>query len=522
MLNFTPITGKILRIVGLDSNKVQQISELATNLDVSLTMDASSEIRFEAIDPDFEYAKANTWQIRRDVYYRELGFEISATEVSANRSFDPMYRISARNKNVQLMKRDKSPEAYTRISGTAFAAQVAERYGMNFFGEDTPAKQTIVKASNANNDESVWDVLRRAAGEQQFVCFETNNTLFFTSQEFLLGKWGDPTYQYEGKTFVPFGWPENNENLFPGSSNRWVLLDMPTLRKSDDDVMQAEGTMTVEKTNGVELRPGMTIYLYGIHGFTDYYLITSVEFEEGTPDGVRVSFRTPVPYEPRSSGGGGGASPDATVNALPALVVNKITEYVRRNIRKDTRNFNTTELITSPGAFNRAVEQTAEAIVDHAERVWNLRTLEAKDAKIEELASRYGRTSVHYLALLYVRENLRANIENRDATESAGETSAIRTINSRLNQFFIGRFGSGSANQDIFNTLYNAARRDALEVYRKTTRNQQAAQLNRFENKYGSSSLSFQALQHVEDLIVYRPSLEHLDGVLNVRWEWEG
>jgi len=126
MLNFRPITGKLLRIVGLDSNKVQEISELATNLDVSLTMDASSEIRFEAIDPNFEYAKANTWQIRRDVYYRELGFEISATEVSATRSFDPMYRISARNKNVQLMKRDKSAEAYTRISGTAFAAQVAE------------------------------------------------------------------------------------------------------------------------------------------------------------------------------------------------------------------------------------------------------------------------------------------------------------------------------------------------------------------------------------------------------------
>jgi len=520
MINFRPINGNLLRILGLNSSKVQEIAELVTRCDVSLTMDASSELRFEVIDPSFQYANANTWQIRRDVYYRELMFEIAATEVTSSPAFDPQYQISARNKNVQLMKRDKSPEAYTRISGTRFAEQVAERYGMNFFGEDTPEKQTIVKASSANTDESVWDVLRRSAGEQQFVMFEVDNTLFFTSQEYLLGKWGDPKYQYEGKTFVPFGWPNNDDNLFPGSGERWIMLDMPTLRKSDDDAMQAEGSMVVEKTNGVELRPGMTIYLYGIPDFTDYYLITSVEFEEGTPNGVRVSFRTPVPYEPRSSGGGGGASPSSSSNAMPTAIATKISEYVRRNIRRDTRNFDARDFDAVPGAFSRAVEAASAAVVDHAEKVWALTTLESKEAKIEELATRYGRTSVYYLALLHVKEDLKANIIDRE-TVSGGETSAIRVINQSLYNFFAGRFGSGQAGGDVFNALLNAAKSDALEVFRKTTRSQQAATLRRFQTQYGATNISYQALAAVEDLIVYKPDLGSLDQLLAIRWEWE-
>lgn len=515
MSNFDTVDSGLLRIIGPSSAVQQEIAELLTALEVSLTMDQSSEVRFTLPDPDLKYAAANTWQIRRDVFYRELMFEISSQEITGGQSYDPQISISARNKNVQLLKRDKEPEAYSRISGTQYAAQVAERYGMNFFGEETPERQTVVKASSARADESVWDVLRRAAGEQQFVMFETNNTLFFTSQEYLLGKWGDPSYQYQGKTFVPFGWPYNDDALFPGSSDRWIMLDTPSIRKSDDDAMLADGSMVVDRTNGVNLRPGMTIYLYGIPDFEDYYLITSVEFEEGSPNPVRVAFRTPVPYEPRETAGGGGGGTTVPSAALPSGVAAKISSYIRSNIRKDSRNFDARDFDAIPGAFTRAVEQTVSAVLSFAEGVYAGTSERSKDNSMTAVAQRYGYTSVHYLALLNVKSELYSNILEPPRQESGG----IKIVNEQLYDFVAARLGLPDTGYDVvFNAVYNAAKADAFQVYLQTTRTGQENKLAAYKRQYGETNIQYQALEHVRNLIVFQPTFEELDQLLAIPW----
>jgi len=526
MANFDVVTSDILRISGTNPANQQKIASLVTRCDVSLTMDGASEVSFEVIDPSFQYAEANTWQIRRDVFFRDRSFEIAAQEVQASMGYDPAISLQCRNKNVQLMKRDKEPEAYTRISGTAFAAQVAERYGMNFFGEQTPERQTIVKASNARNDESVWDVLRRAAADQQFVVFETDNTLFFTSMEYLLGKWGDPVYQYEGRAFIPIGWPGNDDSVFPGSSSRWVLMDMPSVRRSDDDPMHAEGSLIIEKTNGVELRPGMTIYLYGIPDFEDYYLITDVEWEEGTPDPVRISFRTPVPYEPRQgAGGGGGSQPTSSPIAyLPGSIVNKLSTFIRRNIKKDTRNFDSRELNSIPLAFDRAVEYALGICTDWARQVYVAGTRDEKDRLLEVLADKYGRLSVMYLALVHVKSDLYARLDGVSTEQLeagyAGGTKFIgnarqKLIYDKMYEYLSGRLKlPDTGMSSVFTAVFNGAKVDSMLVYRQTTRSAQEEAMQRFEDRYGESSVSYQVLEAVRPYIVYRPTIEGLDAIL--------
>jgi len=526
MANFDVITSNLLKISGTNPANQQKIAELVTKCAVSLTMDGASEVQMEVTDPGFRYAEANSWQIRRDVFFRGRSFEIAAQEISQGMGFDPSVKLSCRNKNIQLMKRDKEPEAYTKISGTAFAAQVAERYGMNFFGEETPERQTIVKASNAKNDESVWDVLRRAAADQQFVIFETDNTLFFTSQEYLLGKWGDPTYQYEGRTFVPIGWPSNSDSIFPGSSQRWVVLDMPSVRKSDDDPMQAEGSCMIERTNGVELRPGMTIYLYGIPDFEDYYLITDVEWEEGSPDPVRIGFRTPVPYEPRQgAGGGGGSTPSGQISALPASIVDRLSTFIRRNIGKDTKNFNLHELIYKAGAFDRAVEYALGICVDYARQTYNAATRPEKDRIMETLAQKYGRLSVMYLALVHVKASLYARLdglttEQLEAGVGAGGAQFIgsarqKLIFDKIYEYLSGRLGLPDTGFDsVFTAVFNGAKVDSMRVYRQTTRSAQEEAMTQFRNLYGATSVSYQVLEDVRPYIVYRPTIEGLDEIL--------
>lgn len=272
----------------------RDITETITNLSVSLTISGSSEVSFSVIDPDFKMAKANYFQIRRDAFYKKMIFEITAIETSRSEGIHPTHKLECRSKAIQLMKRDKRPEAFNGISGYDLAKRMALRYNMNFVGQQDAKKQATVKSNSGTTDDSVWSVLQAAAGEQEFVCFESENTLFYASEKWLLGKWGDSKFAYGDIKFIPFIYPEATVDFLPEAIDKYVLIDMPTIRRSDDDYRAASGSMIVDRANGVFLRPGMTIFIGGIHSFDGFYLITDVQFDEGTFEPVQVKFRTPV------------------------------------------------------------------------------------------------------------------------------------------------------------------------------------------------------------------------------------
>jgi hypothetical protein len=196
---------------------------------------------------------------------------------------------------------------YNGTSGYDLAQKMAARFGMNFVGERTTKKQAIVKIQNSNTDDSVWSVLNGLAGEQQFVFFESENTLFFCSEKFLLGKWGDPSFSYGSFSVVPFVWPDPSPSAFPTAKDKYILMDIPTIRRSDDDINAASGSLLSDRVNGANLRPGMTVHIAGIPSFEGPYLISDVSFNEGEPDPVQVQFRTPIEPRPETTTGGGGS-----------------------------------------------------------------------------------------------------------------------------------------------------------------------------------------------------------------------
>ena len=294
MAYFDDIDINLFSLGDLGTFSNRDISAAITELSVSLTISGSSEISVSVIDPDFKMAKANYFQIRRDAFYKGLLFEIAAIETSRSEGIHPKHQLDCRSKAIQLMKRDKRPEAFSGISGYDLAQRMALRYNMNFVGQKDAKKQATVKSNSGTTDDSVWSVLQSAAGEQEFVCFVSDNTLFYASEKWLLGKWGDPKFVYGDIKFIPFIWPEPTVDYFPEVIDKYVLLDMPTIRRSDDDVRAASGSMTVDRANGISLRPGMTILIGGMHGFDGFYLISDVQFGEGTFEPVGVQFRTPV------------------------------------------------------------------------------------------------------------------------------------------------------------------------------------------------------------------------------------
>ena len=261
------------------------VQQAITKLSTSFTMDSVSQISFEIWDQDLRMLNNNYFLVRRDVFYQGLLYEMASIDISAGQGETPIVRIDARSKACQLMKRDKDPESYGAASATDFARIVAERYGLAFVGEPTSTQRVITKGSSDSTDTSVWDVLKSSASSAQFVIFESNNTLFFGSQQWLLDKYGAVDLGFI-RVPVVFSPPGTGNDLFS-------LVEFPNCRKSDDDPYQAEVRALVRRENGTKLRAGMTVVVEGINGFNGRYLITEVSFEENTPSPVSVSLRTP-------------------------------------------------------------------------------------------------------------------------------------------------------------------------------------------------------------------------------------
>ena len=369
------------------------ISKIITSMSVSLTSAEVSQVSITVTDPGLQYMNANYFQIRQKV--RCLGelFEISVVEVSQGQAGE-MVTLDCRLSGVQQLKRDKGSAVFTAGSPTSFCSERTRLVGLDFFGESTASKKSISRIRNDTTDESTWDVMKRLASDNQFMVFETGGRVFFTSQQFLLGKYaissasstpgflttiikwrplygtiqladaaststssndlkkikgptGRPIVKKSSKDTAHVKYIQNVLKQRAGQSalvvdgifgnqtynavvalqrffkltvdgwvgpQTWGIIDFlalgrrgadsdrdyvvepiecPTVRRSDDTYEEMTAQFRVEREVGRLLRPGMTVSIEGVPGFTANLLINQVSWEEGTPDPVSVSASTP-------------------------------------------------------------------------------------------------------------------------------------------------------------------------------------------------------------------------------------
>jgi peptidoglycan hydrolase-like protein with peptidoglycan-binding domain len=182
------------------------ISDRVVSMSVSLTLNEASQITLTVQDNDLAMLRANYFQIRQTVQYLGRSWEIASMEVRQARSKQQV-TLELRPAAIQAMKRNKGRNLFKGGSATAYAAEKAREVGLAFFGENAAPKSNIAQGSNNQTDESVWDVLKRIAGENSFICFESDGRLFFCSEPFLLGKFGVVGYgETPGFVSVPIIW----------------------------------------------------------------------------------------------------------------------------------------------------------------------------------------------------------------------------------------------------------------------------------------------------------------------------
>ena len=379
-----------------NSGPAVDISDIVTSVSVSLSMSAVSQVTITVSDPGLLYMSKNYFQIRQKIKVAGQYFEVASIEVGQGQAGEQV-TMECRLAGVQRLKRDKGKAVYSGGSATSYVSARARVAGLGFFGENSSAKSNISRVRNDKTDESTWDVMKRLAGDNQFVLFETGGRVFFCSQQFLLGKYSlapdnarpgflttivkwSPSYSVTDGAASSYtttrvkdqiNGPAGRPTLRKGSTGKhveylqkvlksrfgpdtlptygklgtstfnsvvrlqkfygitekgvvgrqtWTYVDMlasgtsttsesdqgffssyaivpmevPNVRRSDDSYEEVTASFRVEKEIGKKLRPGMTISMRGIPGFTVDMLINEVSWEEGTPDPVSVSASTPL------------------------------------------------------------------------------------------------------------------------------------------------------------------------------------------------------------------------------------
>lgn len=268
-----------------------------TSLNVSYSIDGANEINFTVIDKNYDMMEKNYFAARRLIRYRGDKYEIGAVQVGPGPGGSPQVTVTAWNEAVQQMKRDKKPSSISGSSVYEYAMNAANKFGLKFVAQKPNKAQTINKGTNGNSDESVWSVLQSAANQDEFVMYVMDGTLVYGSEQWLLWKFGTdqktttdkakPIKKYSRLYFNP------GEKL-PDDASKFEVLEWPSIRQSENDPREGDGSILVAKPNGCVIRPGNTVIIGPKPTlFQGGYLVSEVSFSEATNEPVQISFRTP-------------------------------------------------------------------------------------------------------------------------------------------------------------------------------------------------------------------------------------
>jgi hypothetical protein len=278
----------------------RKFGQYITSFEVSYSIEGANQIQFTLIDKDYKMMEQNFFMNRRQIMYRGEMYEIGVVEVGQGPAGSPQVTVTAWNAAVQKMKRDKKPENLTGSSAYEYAFNAAKKYGLKFVAEKNGRTQTINKGNGSNKDDSVWSVLQAAANADEFVLFVTDGTMVYGSQKWLMWKFGTDsksttnaktkvttTKKYSRLYFDPAG-------KLPADAEKFQVVQYPSIRQSENDPLEGDGSIQVFKPNGCIIRPGQTVIIGPKPSmFQGGYLVTEVSFSEGTNDPVQISFRTP-------------------------------------------------------------------------------------------------------------------------------------------------------------------------------------------------------------------------------------
>lgn len=260
-------------LVGEVGDKNVEIHESVLSLSYSLSATAVSEIKVDVHDPNFRMHNNNYFMVGRRVTYDGVAYEISAVELKHGSRDQCVF--TARLEASQKMRREIGQENFGSISPTTFAANVAKKYGLKFFGQESPVDGQIVREANENKDESTMDVLQRLARDLDFMCFEAKGILFFASQEYIM----------ENQAYFVVNVPSGETDPFYASS-------LKVRRTTDGKSSATISAELIKNVSTLSIYPGSVVKVKGLSHF-DTFMVDRVNYNASPTGLISISGTSP-------------------------------------------------------------------------------------------------------------------------------------------------------------------------------------------------------------------------------------
>lgn len=303
----------VFSITGIAREEQDFLSARLMDLSVSYSMNMHTELSATFYDEGYKLTSARYFDLRREYTYRGFQFEVGAVETRPGSGGSPEVSVQFWPKAVQELKRDKKPEAIGGTNGYEYARRIAQRVGWNFVGQKSNKQQAIFKSKSSSTDESVWTVLQNVASDNQYVVYEIDGVLVYGSMQWILWKFGlssrvnangvkqyfldlryDPTKDNNGailQSIAKDGYG-NQENIV--DNGVFELTTWPSVRRSENDGLEGNGSCSVMAPNGKLIRPGHTVFLTTVpEHFRGGYLVSDVSFREFSPSPAEITYSTP-------------------------------------------------------------------------------------------------------------------------------------------------------------------------------------------------------------------------------------
>lgn len=264
--------------IGEVGDRVVEIRDSISTLSYSSSADTITEIKFTVHDPGFRMNNANYFMIGRRVVFNGLEFEIAA--IGLAHGITDTTEITARCRAMQRMRRQKGQKSYGAVSPTVVAAAAAAEFGLEFFGESSPADGEIVRYHDENRDESTLDMLARLAQDLDFRFFEARNTLFFASESFITDNQNELTINIPSET-----------------ADALYGVQVQLRRSIDAEKPATFQANLIKNVTTTNLYPGMTIRFTGPSHFDGKFMIDRVAYDMQPATLVDISGTDVTDYE---------------------------------------------------------------------------------------------------------------------------------------------------------------------------------------------------------------------------------
>ena len=284
--------------------------------DLSLTTDQASEMSFALNDPNWAFIesfKGDRGPIgKKAMYGTSMPLFVSSFSLDGGPSGLGGTTLKLQPGGIGRARNIKGALNRQNISATQYAKDAAAHCGMKFIGQDTKKRPSIARDVASKEDKNAeaneWTTLKRLAGEEGYLLYESLNTLYFATPQWLFDK--QPT--------ITVGWGTSVSN------DIFRLMDLPdiemsTSQKTDDTI---SFTLPIEAAG--KIMPGNGILVKGIFkAMSDKkMLVTEVSYPLAGLGDVQVKARYPWKVEKQEAGSTGAKRPGGGTGAGSGLAGN--------------------------------------------------------------------------------------------------------------------------------------------------------------------------------------------------------